>query len=167
MEKKNYYLHRNSKTGEILYLEYNKIDGYPITPKTEIENAIKVNKIVFVNPGLSEKLIRKKIEIKIRTLLAQLEKFDEDPTGGDEGEIRYSLMEAERLKLNILTKYVKYLGNTYGSFSIKKIQIIINQLRIKLYNTINQRNFYNQINQNIENDLYYLDDEEQKKGRGR
>ena len=167
MEKKNYYLHRNSKTGEILYLEYDKINGYPITPKTEVEDAIKVNKIMFVNPSLSEKLIRKKIEIKLRQFIKQLEEFESDPTGGDEGAIRQSLMDAERLKLNILTKYVKYLGNTYGSFSIKKIQLIINQLRIKLYNVINQRNFYQQLEQRMQNDLYYLDEEEPKKGRGR
>lgn len=159
MESKNYYLKRDNKTGEILYLEYQKMTGYPITPKTKIEDAIRVNKIIFVNKGLSEKIIRKKIEIQIRHLLEILDKIDADPSGGDEGEIRKSLMDAERLKLNILSKYVKYLGNTYGSFSIKKIQIIINQLRIKLYNKINTRNIYN--------DLYYLDEEEPKRGRAR
>lgn len=167
MERKNYYLHKDSKTGEILYLEYDKISGYPITPKTEVEDAIKVNKIIFVNPSLSEKLIRKKIEIKLRYLLKQLEEFESDPTGGDEDAVRQSLMDAEKLKINILTKYVKYLGNTYGSFSIRKIQIIINQLRVRLYNIINQRNFYEQLEQRIQNDLYYLDEEEPKKGRGR
>ena len=165
MERKNYYLHRDNKTGEILYLEYDKIAGYPITPKTEVEDAIRVNKIVMVNPSLSEKIIRKKIEIKIRYFLNLLEELETDPDGADEDEVRRTLMDAERLKLNILTKYVKYLGNTYGSFSIKKIQIIINQLRIKLYNMMNQRNFYNELVQNT--NLYYLDEEEPKKGRGR
>ena len=45
MEKGNYYLYRNQKSGEILYLEYDKIKGYPITPKTKIEDAIAVNKM--------------------------------------------------------------------------------------------------------------------------
>jgi len=168
MERKNYYLHKDSKSGEILYLEYAKMNGYPVTPRASIQDAIRVNKIVLVNPGLSEKLIRKKVEIKLRYLLETLEKFDEDEEGGNEGEIRYTLMEAERLKLNILTKYVKYLGNTYGSFSIKKIQIIINQLRMKLYNVMNQRRIYEQFRNSFENnDLYYLDCDEPKKGRGR
>lgn len=164
MEKGNYYLHKDNRTGEILYLEYDKIKGYPITPKTKIEDAIKVNKIVFVNPTLSEKLIRKKVEIKIRVLLKMLEQFEEDPTGGDEGDIQHTLMDAERLKLNILNNYVKYLGNTYGSFSIKKVQMIINQLRIKLYNKVNQRRMLEEMN-----NLYYLDEDEmqEKKGRGR
>ncbi len=156
MNKNNYYLHKNNKTGEILYLEYDRIDGYPITPKKNIRDAIKVNKIVFVNPGLSEKLIRKKIEIKLRYLLKQLSELDDD---SDSGDIRNTLMESERLKLDILNKYIKYLGNTYGSLTVKKVQVIINQLRIKLYNSINKKRL-------IEEELYYLDEEEYR-GRGR
>lgn len=162
MEKKNYYLHRDQLSGEILYLEYDKINGYPITPKTKIEDAIKVNKIIFVNPTLSEKLIRKKVEIKIRYLIKKLEEFDSEPSGGDEGGIKYTLMDAERLKLTILNNYRKYLGNTYGSFSIKKIQIIINQLRMRLYNKVQQRRIFEEMN-----NLYYLDEEEPQRGRGR
>ena len=154
MEKKNYYLKKDSKTGEIIYLEYNKLDGYNITPKTKVEDAIRVNKIVFVNPTLSEKLIRKKIEIKIRYLLRKLIEIDEDG-GNDEEGIRYTLMEVERLKLNILNNYVKYLGNTYQSLTIKKIQVITNQLRIKLYNCINKRRAIEMENlYNLEEDEY-------------
>jgi len=160
--KSNYYLHKDNLSGEILYLEYDKIEGYDITPKTLIEDAIKVNKIILVNPSLSEKLIRKKVEIKIRSLIHKLDEIENDVDGGDEGAIKATLMDAERLKLIILNNYRKYLGNTYGSFSIKKVQIIINQLRIKLYNKVSQRRIYNDLN-----NLYYLDEEEPKKGRGR
>lgn len=162
MEKGNYYLYKNQHTGELLYLEYDKINGYPITPKTKIEDAISVNKIIFVNPTLSEKLIHKKVEIKLRYLIKKLEEFDDDTTVGDEGAIQATLMEAERLRANILNYYVKYLGNTYGSFSMNKIQMIINQLRIRLYNKVNARKMFENMN-----DLYYLDEEEPKRGRGR
>lgn len=159
MEKKNYYLKKDSKTGEIIYLEYNKLDGYNITPKTKIEDAIKVDKIIFINPTLSEKLIRKKIEIKIRYLLKKITEIDEEG-GNDEEGIRNTLMEAERLKLNILNNYVKYLGNTYQSLTIKKVQVITNQLRIKLYNCINKRRAIEMEN------LYYLEEDEYR-GRKR
>ena len=59
MSKKNYYLKKDKKTGEVIYLEYDKIKGYNITPKSNIYDAITVNKIVFVNPSLSEKIIKK------------------------------------------------------------------------------------------------------------
>ena len=44
---------------------------------------------------------------------------------------------------------------------MKKIQIITNQLRMMLFENMNKRN------SSYLNDLYYLDDEEPKKGRGR
>ena len=119
--QKNYYLHKNNKTGEIIYFEYEKIKGYAITPKTKIEDAIEVNKIIFVNPSLREKLIKKKVELKLRYLLKILE--TEEATS--EGTIEQNIIDAERLKVNILNYYRKYLGNTYASYCIKKIQIII------------------------------------------
>lgn len=159
--EKNYYLHKNNKTGEIVYLEYEKIKGYPITPKTKIEDAIEVSKIVFVNPSLKEKLIRKKVEIKLRYIIKLIEKMDEE--GADEGTIKKSIIESERLRMNILNRYIKYLGNTYGSYSIKKINIIINQLKIRLYNLNMQKRLRDMYNP----ELFYLDEEEQLKGRGR
>lgn len=159
MKRVNYYLHKNSKTGEITYLEYDKIKGYKITPKTKITDAIRVNKIVFVNRSFSEKIIKKKIDIKIKSFLNILSTIDEDG-GDDEDTIRRSLMEAEKLRMSIINNYVKYLGHTYESLTIKKLQVIINQLRIKLYNISNR----NRIKE-MEN-LYYLDEDEYR-GRGR
>ena len=159
--ERNYYLHKNKKTGEIVYFEYEKIKGYPITPKTKIEDAIEVSKIMFVNHSLKEKLLKKKVEIKIRYLLKLLEIMDTE--GADEGTIKQSIIEAEKLRVNILNRYIKYFGNTFGSYSIKKINIILNQLKIRLYNLNMQKRIMSMYN----NDLYYLDEDEPLKGRGR
>ena len=48
----NYFVERNKDTDEIVYIEYDKLDGYLVTPKTKKEDAINVNKIVFVSPTL-------------------------------------------------------------------------------------------------------------------
>ena len=152
MNRKNYFLKKDSLTGEILYLEYDKLDGYNITPKSNIYDAISVNKIVFVNSSLSEKIIKKKIDIKIRHFLKILETIDEDD-GDNEDGVRQSLMDAERLKLNILNTYRKYLGNTYQSLTLKKIQVIINTMNNKRRGS-------------MFNDLYYLEEDEYK-GRRR
>ena len=42
----NYFISKDNKSGEIVYLEYDK-DGYKVTPKRKKEDAIEVNKIVF------------------------------------------------------------------------------------------------------------------------
>ena len=142
MDKKSYSVSRDKMTGESVYFEYD--DGYIVNPKTKKKDSIEVSKIVFVNDSMSEKIIRKKIDRKIAYLLEQLKLIEED-SNPDEGAIKRSLMDAEKLKLQIINNYVKYLGHTYESLTLKKIQIIINQLRFKLYTIRDierERNFF-------------------------
>lgn len=156
MKNINYYVSRDNETKEIVYMEYNKIDGYKITPKTKKEDAIEVSKIVFVSPTLTEKLIKKKIELKLRHLLNELNELDDDDNSGD--AIRETLVECERLKLTIINNYLKYLGQEYANLSLKKLQLIINELRFRLFS----------IKQKQMNYLYFNEENnEEKKGRGR
>ena len=157
MNNKNFYIEKNKKTNETVYIEYDKIKGYKITPKTKKEDAIEVNKIVIVSPTLSEKIIKKKIEHKIAYLFKLLEEISESG-GDDEGIIKKTLMDAERLKLMIINNYVKYLGNTYASLTLKKIELIINELRIGLYKS-HQKELVNYYVNNYEEEV------EEKKGR--
>ena len=139
---------------EDVYFEYDKIDGYSVKPKVSKNDEIEVSKIVFVNPELSEKIIRRKIDKKIDYLLKQL-KFIEEDNDSDEGAIKKCLMDTEKLKIQIINNYVKYLGHTYESLTIKKIQIITSQLRYKLY-TLKE----------LERENYYFDNErESRRGR--
>ena len=50
---KNYFISKDNKNGEVVYLEYNK-NGYNVKPKVKKEDAIEVSKIVFVSPTLTE-----------------------------------------------------------------------------------------------------------------
>jgi len=134
-DKKNYYISKDEKTNEVVYLDLDKIEGYEVNPKASKKNEITINKIIFVNNEMSEKIIRRKIDKKIATLLRELRQMDEE--GTEEGSIKRSLMTAEKLRLQIINNYVKYLGHTYESLTLKKIQIIINELRFKLF-TIEQ-----------------------------
>lgn len=157
MDNKNFYIEKNKQTNETVYIEYDKIKGYKITPKTKKEDAIEVNKIVIVSPKLSEKIIKKKIEHKIAHLFKLLEEISESG-GNNEGTIRNTLMDAERLKLMIINNYIKYLGNTYASLTLKKIELIINELRIGLYKS-HQKELVNYYANNYEEEF------EEKKGR--
>ena len=144
MDKRSYSVSRSNMSNESVYFEYDKIDGYQVNPKTKKKDEIEVSKIVFVNDSMSEKIIRRKIDKKIAYLLLQLNIIEESGTT-DEGSIRRNLMDAEKLKLQIINNYVKYLGHTYQGLTLKKIQIIINQLRYKLY-TIRDYERENNIN---------------------
>lgn len=142
MSNRSYVISRDNKKKETVYLELDKLDGYEINPKTKKDGSISVSKIMFINDSMSEKLIRKKVDKRINYLLSEL-KIIEESDNPDEGGIKKSLMDAEKLKLQLINTYVKYLGNTYHGLTLKKIQLIINQLRFKLYTIRDlERNMY-------------------------
>ena len=72
MDKRSYSVSRSVKSNEVVYFEYDKMDGYKVTPKAKKKDSIEVSKIVFVNDSMSEKVIRKKIDKRIEYLLNQL-----------------------------------------------------------------------------------------------
>ena len=148
MSKNSYYVSKSNKKKEIVLFELENISGYELKPKTNKKDSISVSKIVIVNPEFSEKIIRKKIEKKITNLLEELKLIDEDASSDNEGSIRKSLMDAEKLRLQMINTYVKYLGNTYGGLTMKKIQIIIEQLRYKLFyiEQMKREIYFNQVN---------------------
>ena len=76
---RNYFINKDNKTGEIVYLEYDK-NGYSVSPKAKKKNDIEVNKIVFVSPELTSKLLKKKIDIKINKLLNEYNTIEIDYT---------------------------------------------------------------------------------------
>lgn len=130
MTRENYFVERNHETDEVVYLEYDKIDGYEITPKTKMKDAISVKKVVFASPSLSSKIIKKKINNIITMLLEFIENIDD---GTDGESIRENLMKAEKLRVSIITKYIKYLGNNYSSLTLKKLELMVNKLEHELY----------------------------------
>lgn len=157
MDNKSYYVSKTRKSKETRYLELEKLDGYKVNPKVKEKDAIEVSQIVFVNDDFSEKIIRKKVDKKIEQLLKQLKQIEEDD-GSSDDTIKHSLMDAEKLRLQLINNYVKYLGHTYHSLTLKKLALIIEQLRYQLY--VNE--FKKQV-------VYYNDniDREKESRRGR
>ena len=156
MSKNSYYVSKTRKKKETMYLELEKLNGYKVKPQVHEDDMIGVSQIVFVNDEMAEKIIRKKVDRKIDYLLKQLKNIDSDDEGGIDG-IKNSLIIAEKLRMQLINNYVKYLGNTYHSLTLQKIDLIIEQLRYKLY----------QIEYKKQN-IYYQEEENKKEGkRGR
>ena len=141
MNSTTYHISKTRKEKEIKDLDINKLNGYTVNPKIKEENAIKVDKIMFVDDNFSEKIIRKKIDSKIEYLLYKLKLIDNED--GSSGSVNKSLMDAEKLRMQLINKYVKYLGHTYYSLTLKKIELIIDELNYKLYmNEFKKENYY-------------------------
>lgn len=164
--KTSYFISKDNKTGEVVYLEYNK-DGYKITPKTKKKDAIEVSKIIFVSPSLTQKLIKKKINNKISKLLLELNTFyeeDEGDTSSDGIRVRDKLLEAEKLKANLINNYKKYLDGNYTGLTLKKLQIIIDGYNSRMNRIINQKQ--KEMFMQILARQNYME-EDTKKGKGR
>lgn len=152
MVNKKYHLSKTKKEREAVNLEFNKLNGYKVNPKVKEKDGILVNKIVFVDNEFSEKIIRKKIDMKIDYLLKQLKLMQDE--GTDNGTIKKSLMDAEKLRVQLINKYVKYLGHTYYGLTLKKIELIIEELNFKLY----MKQFYQE-------QVHYYNSSNEKEGR--
>ena len=152
MVNRKYHLSKTKKEKEAVNLEFNKLNGYKVNPKVKEKDGILVNKIVFVDNEFSEKIIRKKIDMKIEYLLKQLKLMQDE--GTDNGTIKKSLMDAEKLRVQLINKYVKYLGHTYYGLTLKKIELIIEELNFKLY----MKQFY-------QDRVHYYNSSNEKEGR--
>lgn len=128
----NYFISKDNKSGEIVYLEYEN-SGYKVTPKAKKKDAINVNKIVFVSPELTKKLLKKKIDRRLSKFLLELNTYYDDDEDNDGARLRDKLLEAERFKLNIINQYGKYLGKNYTGLTLKKMELIVDGFRKRLF----------------------------------
>ena len=163
--KNNYYIQKDEISGQTVLIEFNNIKGYKVLPKTKKEDEIEVNKIVFINPSFSEKIIKRKINLKLKQLLNMLKEIEDgDDEAGTEKAIRQTLVDARRLKLAIINSYIKFLGSGYRNLTLEKLEIIIKELRTKLYLMKEKNNILE-----LEFENYFKEPpiEQERKGRGR
>lgn len=130
---KGYYLSRQPKTGEIIYVNYDKYKGYNITPKNNVKyDGVRVNKMIIVKPSMIEKVLKRKIknrlDLYLKTIVEIMDENDESGTSG----IREALNELTRFKNIIKYKYEKHLEEKYIILLNKKIEILEYELKKKL-----------------------------------
>ncbi len=130
---KGYYLSRQPKTGEIVYVDYDKFKGYNITPKNIINyDGVRVNKMIIVKPSMIEKVLKRKIKNRLDLYLKTIvEIMDENDDTGTSG-IREALNELTRFKNIIKYKYQKHLEEKYIMLLNKKIELLEYELKKKL-----------------------------------
>ena len=124
---------KTKDTKEITYMEYDKISGYPITPKNNVkfQDAINVKSMILINPTLIEKMVdikaRKRFNYLINLLAIIYE--DDDPTG--EG-LRLAHNEAEKFRMEIINKYRKYISEEKAELLESKLAILEDELNLRM-----------------------------------
>lgn len=131
---KGYYISRQPKTGEIIYINYDKYkQGYNISPKNNIKyDGVKVNKMIIVKPSMIEKVLKRKIRNRLDLYLKTIIEIMEDSDGDDSSGIREALNELSRFKNIIKYKYEKYLEEKYIILLNKKIEVLEYELKKKI-----------------------------------
>lgn len=124
---------KNKDSKTIKYFEYDKLKGYNIHPKQNIkfQNAINVDKMVIINPTLIEKLVDKKIKHKFNNLINLLSFVYESDDATGEG-LELALNEAEKLRMELINKYKKYLSEEKQSLMEKKLDILEDEIKLRM-----------------------------------
>lgn len=135
MKEKHYYLYRKGNNTKIIYIDYDRLSGFNFQPKNTIKyDGIKVNKMVVIKPSMIEKVLKRKIKIKLDLYLKLIIKFIEDNAGEESGGIlSEALNDLTRYKDIVMYKYRKYLDDKYLKILLKKIALLEYELNNKLY----------------------------------
>lgn len=124
---------KNSK--EIKYFDYDKLDGYNLKAKKDLHfmDAIDVNRIIIINPSFIEKIATKKINAKFDRLINMIQIVCDNEEDDETGEgYRIALDEANKLKMELLNKYKKYISEEKLDLMTKKIEILEDELKLRL-----------------------------------
>lgn len=122
--EKRFVIKKDVKTDVITYMEYEKLKGFSVKPKSDVsfEDMINVNEMILINPSLIEKLISKKCSRlfdKIIKMLSIVSDEDDDDSG-------YMLIldEIERFKNLLISKYKDYMDEKEFELNVKKLDIL-------------------------------------------
>ena len=132
---RRYLLNKDSKTKEVIVLDYNKLRGFEFNPKNSSEYiGVSVNKMVVIKPSFVEKVLKRKVKRKLdlylQFIVNVLDDEDTDPTG-----LRTVLDDVERYRRTIINKYQLYLDEKYVNLLLKKIDLLSHEIKMKLIYT--------------------------------
>lgn len=135
MQNNHYLIVKEKNKKEIAYFEYDKLDGFNMTSKNKnikLKDAINVNKMVIVNPSMVEKLIDKKINIRMKklvNLILNIYESDDDPGSS----MMQALNEIEKFKREMINKYLNYMNKKQLSNLEDKIRMLESEVTKKSY----------------------------------
>lgn len=141
MKKEHYVLIKKGGQKEVFYIDYDKIDGYKVTPKNKVKyDGIVVNKLILIKPSFTKKLLVKKSKRKLEEYLKYIIDIMDSDNDTDPDDITKALNNLERYKRTVMNTYRMYLDKKYYELLLQKIELINQELSKKLY-IINSRNY--------------------------
>ncbi len=132
--KEKFLIVKDEETKEIRYFDYEKIKGYNLQAKKNIhfQDSIDVSRMIIIKPTFIEKIATKKINAKFDRLINLVSMVcdqEDDETGES---YRIALDEANKLKMELINKYKKYISAEKLELMMKKIEILEDELKLRL-----------------------------------
>ena len=133
----HYLIVKEKNKREIAYFEYDQLKGFNMTSKAKnlkLKDAINVNKMVIINPSFVEKLVNKRINLRMKRLLDFLSNVYEDNNDEDPGgALMLALNEVEKFKREMMNKYMEYMTREQQKLLDKKIKILEQEVTMRAY----------------------------------
>ena len=111
----------------------NSFEGLDITPKNHINyDGIVVSKLIVLDKNLISCILKKKIKRKLEFFLQFIIDYIDDDSDSGTG-LREILNDITRYREILNHRYQKYLGEKYIETLQKKLDLLSNELNVKLY----------------------------------
>ena len=131
--EKRFLVVKDKDDKTIKYFEYDKLQGYCVTPKKNVrfQDAINVDRMILINPTLIEKMIDKKVKRRFEYLINLISVVCESEDESGDGYY-LALNEAEKFRREIFNKYRNYLTEEKLQLLEKKIAILEDELHLRI-----------------------------------
>ncbi len=135
-KKVTYCLVKDARIGNIAIINLLILDGMDITPRNNAKrnDVISVTKMILIEPSFIKKVIKTKVEKKLKIFIERMHELDEDD---DSTSAQLLIFDIEKYKKYLIDHYIGYVGLDYGDLIIKKIQLLLNELMIRKHLHIN------------------------------
>ena len=140
--EKRFLVVKTKEDKTIKYFEYDKIQGYRVTPKKNVrfQDAINVDRMILINPSLIEKMIDKKVKRRFEYLINLISVVCEAEDESGDG-LYLALDQAERFRREVINKYKSYITEEKLQLLEKKIAILEDELKLRI-NYLSYNNEY-------------------------
>ncbi len=138
----HYLIVKEKNKREISYFEYDKLKGFNMASHNKnikLKDAINVNKMIIINPSFVEKLINKRINLRMKKLLDILATIYDDDGDDPGAAIIMALNEVEKFKREMINKYMEYMTREQLRLLDKKIKILEQDVTTRAYYLNEQR----------------------------
>ena len=130
----NYKVTKKNNKHEIVFMDLS-LNGLGFSPKNKRDSkSINVNELIIIKPSFIEKILRKKIDKKIKNFMIKIiEDFDEnDDDSTSDDSINEILNQTKRFRSVLKHEYSKYLEEIEIKSAIKKVSIIEREVMIRM-----------------------------------